>query len=542
MVPPDPQAALEEDLDKGDCTINSKIDITISDFPPEPLLTCADVMIEETGPQSDIVQTMEIVHDSLEIMSEEVLPSSTTNECESLEEVRVAIVEDDNTVYITILDEENGGTPPPLDEIFLSNDTVEIAQANPYFSQHLYKSTYTAVSLRTDTDTKTLYDTITFPEVKVLKYTSNTEMKKPSTLNDIEFKSKKIGESAYTMPPTNCNYINHVHWTMTYPMAFQTQRNSHKYMCVLRELYQKKMTHQVDTLLTPLDMRCDSSKLPQTDVLKMSRLMNSPRSPRATSSSTAANSHLSPAIPLTVPQPLTIPVSKTTPAAERFDNLYKHAYRTTQPSFNYNESGQCASRQYQRHNHHHSQQQQSPHQQHLNLNSNRRYYGQQPTAPHMNSNHRSSCYNQEMQVGVAQPVNVAYARRYMEMKPPTDYSRPRPQKYRMPPNLEKLWNTTKLYTEATKSKNMPMRLCSSNSNSSKNSFIDIPIRSPTFNLDLPPIRIPINQFTENQQKGRTLPPVETFQGSDNFYNNADASILKDFLTVENYNTHYYDSY
>lgn len=411
----------------------------------------------------------------IDLPSDETIPSSTTNEGAAIEEIRVTIVEDDNTVYITILDDDSKCNEATTEEL-----TPQVP-AEPYFSQHLYESTYSFADLARTTTTKMLYNTITFPEVRSLRPSESGETKKAKQVEDVEFKCNRIGKTLYTLAPTNCNYINHVHWTNTYPMAFLTKKNSHKYLCGLRELYQKKPAQRLDPALLPIDMRCDMKKLPQPDVSKLNQLL---------SPSTYSRAPVN--IPAVIPQPLIAPVSRTTPAAAKFDNLYKNAYYST------------------------SYMNQTPHQHYNQPN--------QSTSAYVDSSYQSHSHRSlnppNYQLPVAQPVDVAYARRYLETQPNPGYRR-YGHRYKMTPNLEKLWNTTQHYTDSYRPPSM-------SSKSVNSSFIDIPIRSPTFNLDLPPIRIPIKQFTKGT-KG-TLPPIQTLQRKR--HHAPTPSILKDFLTSD----------
>lgn len=119
---------------------------------------------------TEIVPEEEVVEE----VPEEILPSSTTNDQDiltlsRLEELKVQITEDENTVYITILDGTitipdvlqvlNCSTPESIKTGEMENnyeivEEVMIPEVNPYFSQNEYKSVYTNASSMTGTNGK----------------------------------------------------------------------------------------------------------------------------------------------------------------------------------------------------------------------------------------------------------------------------------------------------------------------------------------------------------------------------------------------------
>ncbi|XP_063708876.1 uncharacterized protein LOC134837432 [Culicoides brevitarsis] len=240
-----------------------------------------------TGIQSEITQNPDPV-------TEETLPSSTTSDPDiltlsRLEELKVQITEDDNTVYITILD--GTITIPDVLEVLnnssgnnlelvaslddstiveiLDQDEVEGLEerANPYFSQLEYKSCYSTASISTETNVKTLYEIITYPEVKKnLKYdpmrSSPISARKPQK-SETPYSYKTIDESVFTLAPTNCNYINHVHWTNSYPLSYETNAQSHRHLCVLKDLYRRGVLEKHIPSEQPVDMRCNYDHLPK---------------------------------------------------------------------------------------------------------------------------------------------------------------------------------------------------------------------------------------------------------------------------------------
>lgn len=263
------------------------------------------------------------------------------------------------------------------------------------------------------TNTKTLYETITYPEVKqrISSQILNSPIQSSSPKSEINYAYKTLNDSIYTLAPTNCNYINHVHWTNTYPVHFLTHKNSHKYLCVLKDMYRKIIDQPIIQSLQPIEMRCNEDHLPKRH-----------------------DSHKS-----------------------RFQSLLP---RLTSPGTT-----------------RHSQRVISPQQRHHKPNAH------------------------------AQPVNVAYARQYMEQQPPNyshqniSYHGTNP--YKMPATFEPLWKPRRRYNHLPPQLKMPPQRqpkdlsMNSSRTSQSSSFIDIPIHSPTYNIKIPPLRIPITQLTSS---------------------------------------------
>uniref|UniRef100_A0A336LTV1 CSON004699 protein n=1 Tax=Culicoides sonorensis TaxID=179676 RepID=A0A336LTV1_CULSO len=426
---------------------------------------------KETGVQ---VQEMALSEEET-IPVEETLPSSTTNDQEisalsKIEELKVQITEDETTVYITILD---GSTsiPDVLQVLRCSTpDDAEIGkiiecddeilnvvdiedEENPYFSQLEYKSCYTNASSTTGTNVKTLYGIITYPEVKknlINAFGSQTIPNKKGQKTESPYSYKTINDSVYTLAPTNCNYINHVHWTNTYPLSFVTNDESHKHLCVLKELYAKDLHEDYQISHQPIEMRCNAEYLPKS------------------------KNHQS-------------EMPKTT-----MENSYPYIPPITTSYFpyNYNES-QSSTSSLQRHS--------------ISTFSSSSYSCGGTSTVRRNT------------MPLAQPVNVSYARKYMDQQQ-YHHSNSKQQNYASYQGHNRYgYQTNHHYKQqyGTSNKHSSRHHHHRQSTSYQTntqpqqslSFIDIPIHTPGYNIKIPPLRIPITAIAPQlQQQQQPAPP------------------------------------
>lgn len=191
-----------------------------------------------------------------------------------------------------------------------------------------------------------------------------------------------------------------MHWTNTYPLSFVTNVESHKHLCVLKDLYSRNVQEKHFLNCQPIDMRCNTDHLP-----KIQYQNEMPKS--------------------------------------SMENSYPFIPPATTSFFPY---------------------QPPPSPQRYNISS-------MASTSSMRRNTMS----------LAQPVDVSYARKYMDQKL---QAWPHPQyktHYPTSNDHQLLWK--------------PPPRTSYQTHGQSHSFIDIPIHSPTYNIKIPPLRIPITAIT-----------------------------------------------
>lgn len=245
-----------------------------------------------------------------------------------------------------------------------------------------------------------MYEIITYPEVKknlAQSFGPSTVSSKKTQKAETPYSYRTINESVFTLAPTNCNYINHVHWTNSYPLSFVTNVESHKDLCVLKDLYSSNVRENHLACHQPIDMRCNEDHLPkiqyQSEMSEYSLEKSYPFIPPVTTSF--------------------------------FPYQYQH------------------------------------------------YSAQRYNIPSMTN---TSTVRRNI-LPLSQPVDVSFARKYMDKKQQPSYRYPMEYKTNYSTNNDKfLWKPPQpTFQTQTQS----------------HSFIDIPIHSPTYNIKIPPLRIPI---------------------------------------------------
>lgn len=310
---------------------------------------------------------------------------------------------------------------------------------------------------------KALYEIITYPEVKknlIHSLGSSNLSNKKSQKAETAYSYKTINDSVYTLAPTNCNYINHVHWTNTYPLSFVTNVESHKHLCVLKDLYGRNIQEQHHLSIQPIDMRCNSDHLP-----KVQYQNEMPKS--------------------------------------SMDNSYPFVPPVTTSFF--------------------------PYQYHQKPHSPQRY--------NISSGASTSTMRRNA-MPLAQPVDVSYARKYMDQKQQTSCRYPQ-YKTHYPTNNDHLqWKPPRSYAPSFQTQAQSL------------SFIDIPIHSPTYNIKIPPLRIPITAITPQTHSvspssshfNKPSPPIPYFNKNNfkNYYSSnsrydypsQSSNIMKNLLQME----------
>lgn len=283
---------------------------------------------------------------------------------------------------------------------------------------------------------------------------------KKSQKSETPYSYRTINDSVFTLAPTNCNYINHVHWTNTYPLSFVTSVDSHKHLCVLKELYGRQIKEQHIVSQQPIDMRCNTDFLPKHQYQH------------------------------------DLPKSTNT----NMDNSYPYVPPVTTSFFPYDYS----------HNQTHSSQR----------------YGQS-----------SGLHMRRTSMPFAQPVDVSYVRKYMDQKQNSHSSRYvhpyKPHYTSNNNNNNDYWKSSRSY--GTTSSQPPFN--------QSLSFIDIPIHSPTYNIKIPPLRIPITAITpQTHQNLSPSSPTQLPYYNNNYSNKNYQSSSSSMPCYNNYFSNYSGGY